>query len=89
MHFASDASGYEHRRTIGFNEEISTRDNVDIRKGAVTYVFMRTNEHAAYGAVGSNRPVDSEAAADSMDIDQEDEWGQPRVVSWEEVKAVE
>lgn len=31
--------GYSHRRTIGFDNKISTDGNVDIERGAVTYVF--------------------------------------------------
>jgi len=31
--------GYEHRRTIGFEPLFSTQDNLDIQKGAMTYIF--------------------------------------------------
>lgn len=31
--------GYEHRRTIGFEPQLSSQDNLDIQKGAKTYIF--------------------------------------------------
>lgn len=37
-------AGYEHRRTLGFDEKLSARDSEELRKGAKTYVFAWTAE---------------------------------------------
>lgn len=37
-------TGYEHRRTIGYDSEVSSGANEDIRKGARTYVFCRQSD---------------------------------------------
>jgi len=37
----SEWPGYEHRRTIGFLEHFSNADNVELEKGAKTYVFVK------------------------------------------------
>jgi hypothetical protein len=36
--------GYEHRRTIGFDASKSTSRNEDIKKGALTYIFMKESQ---------------------------------------------
>lgn len=37
----SEWPGYQHRRTIGFSEHFSNADNVELEKGAKSYVFVK------------------------------------------------
>mmetsp|Transcript_75837 Transcript_75837/g.173603 ORF Transcript_75837/g.173603 Transcript_75837/m.173603 type:complete len:200 (+) Transcript_75837:291-890(+) len=42
---AADWPGYEHRRTQGFDERSSQKDNTEIAKGAKTYIFAFRKEY--------------------------------------------
>ena len=58
-------NGYEHRRTIGFKHELSHHDNVEIAKGARTYIFVRSDgESTIRGAAGKGGKEDNDEEDD-------------------------